>query len=99
MSVIETEIDIDRLKKSGKRGTDLLKFAYEVLQYDGVKLLHVAIMTGAPHVNHILAASMLGYSPATMRNWHSQSNGPIDCKMVNGKPFWRIRDIRRLLGE
>lgn len=98
-SVIETDINIDELNKSKKRGQDLLKYAYTVLQYDGIKLLHTAMHAGVSHVNHIMASSMLGFKPSTLRNWHSQSNGPIQTRMINGKPFWSVKDIRQLLGE
>lgn len=98
MATIETDIDIEALENSGKRGRDLVKWAYDVLKYDGIKLVHVAIHSGAPHVNHIYAASMLGYSPSTLRNWSSQSNGPIEPKRINNTPFWRMCDIRELLG-
>lgn len=97
MASIETDIDIQALEASGKRGHELVRWAYEALRYDGEKLLHTAIYAGAPHVNHIYAASMLGYSPATLRNWSSQSNGPIQPKRINGTPYWRMRDIRNLL--
>ncbi len=99
MAIIETDIDIAQLEQSGKRGRKLVKWAYEVLKYDGLKLLHTAIFAGSPHVDHIRAASMLGFAPATLRNWHSQANGPIQAIIVNGKPYWRIKDIRQLLGE
>lgn len=97
MAVIETDINIDKLKASGKRGLELVKYAHKILRYDGEKLVHTAIYAGTPHVNHILAASMLGYSPATLRNWCSQSNGPLSPKYINGTPYWRMRDIRELL--
>ena len=97
MATIETDIDIELLKASGKRGHELVKWAYEVLRYDGEKLVHIAIYAGTPHVNHIYAASMLGYSAATLRNWSSQSNGPIQPKRINGRAYWRMRDIRQLL--
>ena len=97
MATIETDIDIKALKASGKRGRELVTFAFKELQYDGEKLLHTAIYAGAPHVNHIYAASMLGYSASTLRNWSSQSNGPIQPKRINGTPYWRMRDIRSLL--
>lgn len=38
---------------------------------DGIWLLHIAMHAGVSHVNHIMASSMLGYKPATLRNWHS----------------------------
>ena len=97
MATIVTNIDIEALKASGKRGHELVKWAYEVLHYDGEKLVHTAIHAGTPHVNHIHAASMLGYSVATLRNWSSQSNGPIQPKRINGRAYWRMRDIRQLL--
>ena len=86
MATIETGIDVTALTASGKRGHELVKWAYEALRYDGT-----------PHVNNIYAASMLGYSAATLRNWSSQSNGPIQPKRINGRPYWRMCDIRRLL--
>lgn len=85
--------------KSQTNGHKLLRYAYDVLQYDGIKLLHTTIHAGVSHVNHIMASSMLGYKPATLQNWHSQSNGPIQTRMINGKPFWTVKDIRHLLGE
>lgn len=97
MATIETDIDIEALKASGKRGHELVKWAYEVLRYDGEKLVHTAIHAGTPHVDHIRCASMLGYSASTVRNWCSQSNGPIQPKYINRKPYWRMRDIRKLL--
>lgn len=97
MATIETDIDIEALNASGKRGRELVKWAYDCLKYDGEKLVHTAIYAGAPHVNHILAASMLGYAPATLRNWSSQSKGPIQPKYINNTPWWRMRDIRELL--
>ena len=97
MAKIETDIDINALKESGKRGHELVKWAYETLRYDGEKLVHTAIYTGTPHVDHIRCASMLGYSVSTVRNWCSQGNGPIQPKCINGKPYWRMRDIRTLL--
>lgn len=99
MATIETEININDLNQSNKRGRELLKYAYDVLRYDGIKLLHTAIYAGVSHVDHIRCASMLGFKPATVRNWHSQSSGPIQSKMINGKPFWPVKDIRQLLGE
>lgn len=99
MTTIETDINIEDLNKSRKRGMDLLKYAHTVLQYDGIKLLHTAIHAGVSHVNHVLASSMLGFKPTTLRNWHSQSSGPIQTRMINGKPFWSVKDIRQLLGE
>lgn len=98
-TTIETDINLDELNQSKKRGQELLKYAYDVLQYDGIKLLHTAIHAGVSHVNHIMASSMLGFKPSTLRNWHSQSNGPIQTRMINGKPYWSVKDIRRLLGE
>ncbi len=97
MATIETDIDINALNESGKRGHELVKWAYETLRYDGEKLVHTAIHAGTPHVNHVYAASMLGYSASTLRNWSSQSNGPIQPKRINGKPYWRMREIRNLL--
>lgn len=99
MATIESDINIDKLNQSGKRGRELLQYAYDVLKYDGIKLLHTAMHAGVSHVNHIMASSMLGFKPATLRNWHSQSNGPIQTRMINGKPFWAVKDIRQLLGE
>ena len=99
MTTNETDNNISDLEKSNKRGHELLRYAYDVLQYDGIKLLHTAIHAGVSHVNHIMASSMLGYKPATLRNWHSQNNGPIQTRMINGKPFWAVKDIRHLLGE
>ena len=97
MATIETNIDIEALKASGKRGHELVKWAYEILRYDGEKLVHTAIHTGTPHVNHIHAASMLGYSVATLRKWSSNNKGPIQSKRINGRAYWRMRDIRQLL--
>ena len=97
MATIETDIDTNALNESGKRGHELVKWAYETLRYDGEKLAHTATYAGTPHVNHIYAASMLGYSAATLRNWYSQSNGPLSPRYINGKPYWRMRDIRELL--
>lgn len=97
MTTIETEIDISALKESGKRGHELVKWAYEVLRYDGEKLVHTAIYAGTPHVDHIRCASMLGYSVSTVRNWCSQSSGPIQPRYINSKPYWRMCDIRKLL--
>lgn len=97
MATIETGIDMKALTASGKRGHELVKWAYETLRYDGEKLVHTAIYAGTPHVNHIYAASMLGYSAATLRNWSSQSNGPIQPRRINGRPYWRMRDIRKML--
>lgn len=65
----------------------------------GIKLLHTALHAGVSHVDHIRCASMLGFKPATIRNWHSQSSGPIKSKMINGKPFWAVKDIKQLLDE
>lgn len=97
MATIETDIDIEALDESGKRGRELVKWAYDNLRYDGEKLVHTAIYAGAPHVDHIRCASMLGYSASTVRNWCSQSNGPLSPKYINGTPYWRMRDIRNLL--
>lgn len=97
MATIETDIDIKALKESGKRGHELVKWAYETLRYDGEKLVHTAIYAGTLHVDHIRCSSMLGYSASTVRNWYSQSNGPIQPKRFNGKPYWHMRDIRSLL--
>lgn len=99
MTTIQTDIDIKMLDNSGCRGADLVKYAYDYLKYDGVKLLHTALHAGVSHVDHIRCASMLGFKVATVRNWHSQSSGPIKSKMINGKPFWSIKDIRRLIDE
>ncbi len=99
INTIQTDIDIELLDKSGQRGVSMLKYAYSVLKYDGIKLLHTALHAGVSHVDHIRCASMLGFKTSTIRNWHSQSNGPIQSKMINGKPFWAVKDIRQLLGE
>lgn len=99
MATIETDIDIKLLQNSNLRGKQMLKYAFDVLRYDGIKLLHTALYAGVSHVNHIMASSMLGFKPSTLRNWHSQSNGPIQSKMINGKPYWSIKDIRKILGE
>ena len=95
MATIETDIDLEALKNSGKRGRELVNFAFKELHYDGEKLLHTAIYAGAPHVNHIYAASMLGYSVATLRNWSSHSNGPIQSKRINGRAYWRMSRMRQ----
>lgn len=68
MATIETDIDINALNESGKRGHELVKWAYDHLRYDGEKLVHTDLYAGTPHVNHIYAASMLGYSAAMLRN-------------------------------
>ncbi|KRG34228.1 MULTISPECIES: hypothetical protein [unclassified Psychrobacter] len=38
MATIETNIDIKTLEASGKRGHELVKWAYETLRYDDEKL-------------------------------------------------------------
>lgn len=69
MTTIQTDIDIKMLDNSGYRGVDLVKYAYDHLKYDGVKLLHTALHAGVSHVDHIRCASMLGFKVATVRNW------------------------------
>ena len=97
MATIETDIDINALNESGKRGHELVKWAYDHLRYDGEKLVHTALYAGTPHVDHIRCASMLGYSVSTVHNWCSQGNGPLSPRYINSKPYWRMRDIRELL--
>lgn len=48
MATIETDIDINALRESDKRGHELVKWAYEVLRYDGEKLVHTAVYAGTP---------------------------------------------------
>lgn len=87
MTTIQTDIDVNILDKSGFRGVALVKCAYDALQYNGIKLLHTALHTGVSHVDHIRCASMLGFRPSTVRNWHSQNSSSIHPKMINSKPF------------
>lgn len=98
MATIETDIDIDALKKSGKRGRALVNYAYNVLLYDGEKLLHTAIHAGATAVDTQQAASIIGYEPVTLYKWSSTGDGPLIPMRIGGKPLWKVRDLRNLLG-
>ena len=43
------------------------------------------------------AAKFLGYSPATLADWHRLGKGPRS-RMVGGRRFYNIEDLRQFAG-
>ena len=49
------------------------------------------------HVDTACAAFHLSRKPQTLRAWACLKSGPIDAKVIHGRLYWSVADIKKLL--